>query len=143
MAGAATYAAVEEELPMITIALTLLAAQIPPEPMTVAIGRDLVNDRVRATATLRQGGERLVVTCEPGDDDGPRVTFHSRRWLARGHILSGRRRLTYRFDSHSPRRMFWSIDDRRATLTRDARVAAFLRDLRTSQRLVIRASDME
>jgi hypothetical protein len=128
---------------MILTALTLLAMQIPPEPMRATIGRDLINDRIRATATLRQGGNRLVVICEPGNEDGPRVTFNSRRWLARGHLLSGRRRMTYRFDNHPPRRMFWDIDDRRATLTRDVRVNAFLRDLRTARRLVIRVKDME
>ena len=128
---------------MILTALTLLAMQTPPEPMRVSIGRDLINDRVRATATLRQGGNRLVVVCETGNEDGPRITFNSRRWLARGHLLSGRRKLTYRFDNHPPRRMFWEIDDRRATLNRDVRVAAFLHDLRSARRVVIRARDME
>lgn len=128
---------------MLVTALTLLAAQLPPQPMTVNIGRDLINDRVRATATLRQGGSRLVVSCEPSDDDGPRILFHSRRWLARGNLLSGQRRLTYRFDNHTPRRMYWEVDDRRAALDKDRRVASFLRDLRTSRRLVIRARDME
>lgn len=128
---------------MVLTALMLLAMQIPPEPMRVSIGRDQINDRIRATATLRQGGNRLVVICEPGNEDGPRITLNSRRWLARGHLLSGRRRITYRFDNQPPRRMFWEIDDRRATLTRDARVASFLSDLRTARRLVIRARDME
>jgi hypothetical protein len=132
----------EEILPMLMFALAL-AAQLPPEPMTVTMGRDLINDRVRATAELRQGGNRLAVICETGDEDGPRVTFHARHWLARGHLFSSRRRMTYRFDDAPPRRMFWRIRERRATLTRDVRVAAFMRDLRTARRLVIRSSDME
>ncbi|HEX8641899.1 MAG TPA: hypothetical protein VF704_12205 [Allosphingosinicella sp.] len=128
---------------MLLTALTLLAAQLPPQPMTVTVGRDLINDRVRYSATLLQGGNRLVVGCEPANDDGPYVVFHSRRWLARGHLLSGRRKLTYRFDNQAPRRMFWEIDDRRAELERDRRVDAFVRDIQTARRLVIRARDME
>ena len=128
---------------MLLIALTLTAAQLPPEPMRVELARDPINDRMRASAVLREGGNRLVVSCITGDEDGPRITYHSRRWLARGHLLSGKRRLTYRFDDHRPRRMFWDVENRRATLTRDRRVATFLRDLATSQRLVIRARDTE
>ena len=57
--------------------------------------------------------------------------------------MTGLRRLTSRFDSDRPRRFTWDVEDRRARLASNRRVAAFLRDLQDSQRLVIRARDME
>ncbi len=128
---------------MILLALMLAATPLPPQPPEVEVTRDPITDRIRASATLRQAGERLVVSCAPHDDDGPRVSFHSRRWLARGHFISGDRKITYRFDNHQPRRMLWDIEDRRAALTHDQRVAHFLGYLRGSRRLVIRARDVE
>jgi len=127
---------------MFLIALTLIATE-PPRAMAVEVVRDPINDRIRASAIVRDDGNRLVVSCSPGQYDGRRVVFHSRRWLARGHILSGARPLVYRFDSDPPRRMLWATDRRHATLSSGRRVASFLARLATAERLVIRARDME
>lgn len=128
---------------MFLLALTIMASDLPPRPMTVEVVRDPITDAVRAEAALRDDGNRLVVSCDPAEYDGPRVSIHSRRWLGGGNFLSGHGPIIYRFDGQRPRRMLWSIDDRRATLSRGRRVAAFLRDLQTAQRLVIRARDIE
>jgi hypothetical protein len=128
---------------MLLFALMLAASDPPPRPMTVEMVRDPITDAVRAHAIVREDGNRLMVTCDPAEHDGPRISIHSRRWFGRGHILSGNRPLIYRFDNQRPVRMMWDIKDRRATLSRAGRVAAFLRDLESAQRLVIRARDME
>ena len=128
---------------MLLFALTLIASEPPPQPMTVEVVRDPITDVVRASAFVRDDGNRLVVACDPGEYDGPRVRVHSRRWFRRGHILTGHRPLIYRFDGGQPQRMMWDISGRRATLARGHRVAAFLRDLQTAQRLVIRGRDIE
>jgi hypothetical protein len=128
---------------MFLLALTIMASEPPPRPMSVEVVRDAITDEVRASASVRDDGNRLVVSCEPGEYDGPRISVHSRRWLGRGHIFSGDRPVIYRFDSQPPRRMMWDIDGRWATLSRGVRVAAFLRDLQGAQRLVVRARDVE
>jgi len=128
---------------MFLMALTIMASEPPPRPMTVEVVRDPITDAVRADATLRDDGNRLVVSCDPAEYDGPRIRVHSRRWLGRGHLFSGHRPVIYRFDNQRPRRMLWDIEDRRATLSRGRRVAAFLNELQTAQRLVIRARDVE
>ena len=128
---------------MFLLALTLIASEPPPRPATVEVVRDPITDEIRAYATVRDDGNRLVVSCAPADYQGARITFHSRRWLARGHFLSGDRPLIYRFDQQPPRRMLWDIDDRHGTLTRPVRVAAFLAGLQSARRLVIRTRDLE
>ena len=131
------------DLQMFSIALMLIAADLPAQPMTVEIARDPITDGVRASATVRSDGHRLVVSCEPGEYDGARIVFHARRWLAPGHLLSGDRPLTYRFDSQPPRRMMWDVEDRRATLAGRRRVAYFLQALQSAGQVVIRARDAE
>jgi hypothetical protein len=130
-------------MPILPLALMLLADVLPPRPMLVQVFRDPITDEVRAFATLREAGNRLVISCRAEDDAAPRVTFHSRRWLARGRILSGERPVTYRFDRQPPRRSFWDIDARHATLTNRRRVGNFLNGLYSADRLVIRTRDME
>ena len=128
---------------MLLFALMLAAGEPPPRPMTVEVVRDPITDAVRAHAVVREDGNRLMVICDPAEHDGPRISVHSRRWFSRGHLFSGDRPLIYRFDNQRPHRMMWDIKDRRATLSRGRRVAAFLRDLETAQRLVIRGRDIE
>ena len=38
-------------------------AEPAPQPMTVEVVRDAINDRLRATATLRANGERIEIRC--------------------------------------------------------------------------------
>ena len=127
---------------MLTLALMLIAAEPLARPMTVEVRQDPINDAIRASAILRDDGNRLDVTCETIGNE-PRISFHSRLWLGRGHFLSGRRRITYRFDREAPRRSWWDIEDRRATLTNDVRVNNFIQGLYTAERLVIRGRDVE
>ena len=128
---------------MFLMALTLMAVELAARPMDVEVVRDLITDEVRAYATIREGRDRLVVSCAPAEYDGARVAFHSHRWLARGNIFTGGRPVTYRFDNLPPRRMMWDVNDRRGLLTGNSRVAAFLSGLVGSERLVIRARDIE
>jgi hypothetical protein len=132
---------------MILTALALAASQAavatPVPPVEIEIARDAMTDRPSARLTLRGDGERIVVSCEaPGWGD-LRVGYHSRRWLARGNILSGARPITYRFGAEAPRRRLWQVEDRTATLSRRSRVVAFLQGLMRSDRLVIRTRDVE
>ena len=127
---------------MFLMALTLMAVELPARPMDVEVVRDLITDEVRAYATIREGGDRLVVSCAPAEYGGAHVAFHSRRWLARGNMFTGGRPVTYRFDDLPPRRMMWDVNDRRGRLGGD-RAAAFLGDLATARQLVIRARDIE
>ena len=115
----------------------------PPEPMLVEIAVDPITDAVRASAILRDDGHRLVVSCEPARYDGARISFHSRRWLARGNIFTGERPLVHRFDHQAPRRLIWDIDDRRGQLLGQRRAESFLQSLFGAERLVIRAKDIE
>jgi hypothetical protein len=100
---------------MLSIALALAAIQPAPaystastppaqpaEPMTVEVVRDPINDRLRATATLRANGERIEIRCRAPDWGDVSVQYHSRRWIARGNFLSGQQPVTYRFDRHAP-----------------------------------------
>jgi hypothetical protein len=128
---------------MLFMALALQAIEPPARPAEVEVVRDPITDEIRAYATVRDGGERLVVSCAPADYDGARVTFHSRRWLARGNLFTGERRVTYRFDELPPVRSMWDVEHRRGRIGDDDKVDAFLRDLVTSERLVIRVRDVE
>ena len=128
---------------MLFMALALNAIEPPARPMEVEVVRDAITDEIRAHATVRDGGHRLVVSCAPADYQGPRVTFHSRRWLARGNLFTGERPIIHRFDELPPVRTMWDVEDRHGRLGGDDRVALFLRDLMASDRLVIRARDIE
>jgi hypothetical protein len=128
---------------MFLIALALFAVDPPPRPMSVDVIRDPITDAIRAYAVVRERGDRLVVSCDPERFDGPRVSFHARRWLARGNLFSGARPVTYRFDEGPPRRMLWDVENRHATLSSRSRVAAFLADLVVAEKLVIRTRDIE
>lgn len=126
---------------MLTLAAIVLAAEAV-RPMTVEIRQDPISDEIRASAIIREDGNRLMVTCQTVDEEA-RISFHSRLWLARGHFLSGKRRITYRFDREPPMRSFWEVGDRRATLSDGRRVANFIQGLYSADRLVIRARDIE
>ena len=128
---------------MLFMALALAAIEPPPHPMEVEVIRDAITDEIRAHATVRDGGNRLVVSCAPADYGGARITFHSRRWLARGNLFTGERRVTYRFDQHPPVRWMWDIEHRSGRIGDDDKVDPFLRDLVNAQRLVIRVRDVE
>lgn len=128
---------------MFLMALSLAAVEPPPRPMEVEVIRDAITDEIRAYATLREDGHRLVVSCEPGRYRGARISVHSRRWLARGGPIAGDRRVTYRFDDHPPARTLWDVEDRRARIEGRAWVDSFLGYLAQSERLVIRARDIE
>lgn len=126
-------------LPFLLMAAAIATAQ----PMAVEIVADPITDAVRAIATVRHEGHRLVVACEPARFTGYRITVHSRRWLARGNIFTGERPFIYRFDRNVPVRHMWDVSDRRATLLGDRANATFLRDLRSAELLVVRARDIE
>lgn len=128
---------------MFLIALALFAVEPPPRPMSVDVIQDPITDTVRAFAVVREGGDRLVVSCDPDRYDGPRVSFHARRWLARGNLFTGERPVIYRFDEAPPRRTMWDIEDRHGTLTGRSRVIGFLNDLVVAEKLVIRTRDIE
>jgi hypothetical protein len=128
---------------MLLMALTLIAINPPPRPMEVKVVRDAINDDVRTYAIQRDEGNRLVISCDPAKHDGPRVSFHSRRWLARGNMFTGERPIVYRFDMQAPRRMMWDIHHRHGTLDDSGRVASFVRDLWSAERLVFRTRDVE
>jgi len=128
---------------MFLIALALAAVEPPPQPMEVEIVHDPITDLTRAYATLREEGSRLVVSCEPSQYSGPRVSIHARRWLSRGNLFTGERPVTYRFDNLRPRRMMWDVDDRRAMLTGSRRVRNFIAHLVQAEKLVIRTRDIE
>jgi hypothetical protein len=120
-----------------------LASEPPPQPMETMIVRDAITDEIRAFAILRDRGNRLVVSCEPSEYDGARVSVHSRRWLARGNLFTGERPVVYRFDELAPARMMWDVNDRRGLLAGDRRVQRFLDDLTASEELVVRTRDIE
>jgi hypothetical protein len=132
---------------MILIALGLAAAQAatepPARPMEIQIVRDAITDRLRATATLRGDGERIVIRCEARDWGDVSVEYHSRRWLARGNFLTGQQPLTYRFDEQRPLRRLWHVRDRTASFDDRGRVVAFLRAMMGARRLAIRTRDIE
>ncbi len=111
--------------------------------MEVEVIRDPITDHVRAYATIREGRDRLVVSCESSERGRIEIAVHSERWLARGNIWTGYRAVTHRFDAERPRRMMWDIDDRHATLRGRSRVDTFLAHLMAAQRLVIRTRDIE
>jgi hypothetical protein len=130
---------------MISIALALAATQAAPTPapLEIEITRDAITDRARATATLRGDGERIVIRCEApnwGDID---VSYHSRRWLARGNFLTGQQLVTIRFDDGRPQRRLWHVRDRAANFDDRGRAIAFLRSLMTARRLLLRTRDVE
>lgn len=124
-------------------AMAMTTSELPPQPMMVDIVTDPITDRVRASATLREDGHRLVVSCDPSRYDGARVAVHSRRWLARGNVFNGNRPMTHRFDDLAPRQMMWDVQDRRGLLTGERRVDSFVDHLSASERLVIRTYDIE
>lgn len=128
---------------MFLMALALSASILPPQPMQAQVVRDPITDELRAYAILREEGNTLVVSCRGGEADEPRVSVHTRHWFAPGNIWSGDRRVTYRFDDQPPRRSMWDIEDRRALLASETRVAHFLQGLAAAERLVIRARDVE
>jgi hypothetical protein len=130
---------------MISIALALAATQAAPipAPLEIEIARDAITDRERATATLRGDGERIVIRCEApnwGDID---ISYHSRRWLARGNFLTGHSPVTIRFDDGRPQRRLWHVRDRTANFDDRGRAIAFLRALMSARRLVVRTRDVE
>ena len=137
---------------MFSIALALAATQagpVPPAeppaaaPMTVEIVRDPIDDRLRATATLRADGERIEIRCRAPDWGEVHVEYHSRRWIARGNFLTGQQPITYRFDDHAPVRRLWYVRDRTASFDDRGRVIAFVGALMNARRLVLRTRDIE
>ena len=137
----------ERDLQMFLMALALGAVEPPPQPMAVEVVRDAITDEIRAFATLREDGNRLVVSCEPSKYDGPRVTIHARRWLARASLFTGShpgdRHVTYRFDDRPPRRTMWRVRDRHGMLEGHSRANPFLAELVSAERLVVRTRDVE
>lgn len=125
------------------IALSLAALPVPARPMTAEISRDAITDRVSATATLRADRDRLVVGCDPSRVRRLWISVDAARWFWPGNAFNGSLPLTYRFDSQPARRMMWSVRDRRATLVGIDRVRRFINALAASERLVIRARDLE
>jgi hypothetical protein len=136
---------------MFSIALALAATQAEPtapaEPapqaMTVEVVRDAINDRLRATATLRANGERIEIRCREPDWGDVSVQYHSRHWIARGNVFSGMQPVTYRFDDHAPIRRLWHVRDRTASFDDRGRVIAFVGALMGARRLVLRTRDIE
>lgn len=119
------------------------AAEPPPQPMEIAITRDPITDRLRAVATLRNNGERIVIRCESPDWGDVHVEYHSRRWLARGNVLTGQNPVIYRFDQQRRVRRLWHVDDRTASFDDRGRLISFLRAMMGARRLVIRTRDIE
>ena len=118
-------------------------AEAAPQPMTVEIVRDAINDRLRATAILRANGERIEIRCREPDWGDVSVQYHSRRWIARGNFFSGMQPVTYRFDDHAPIRRLWHVRDRTASFDDRGRVIAFVGALMGARQLVLRTRDIE
>jgi hypothetical protein len=127
----------------LALATPLAEAEPPAQPMTVEVVRDPINDRLRATATLRANGERIEIRCRAPDWGDVSVEYHSRRWIARGNFLSGQQPVTYRFDDHAPIRRLWHVRDRVASFDDRGRVIAFVAALMNARRLVLRTRDIE
>ena len=127
---------------MFLMALTLAVAEPPPRPVALEVIRDPITDQVRAFATVRAGRDRLVVSCDPAEYAGPRVSFHAAHWLARGNLFTGERPVVHRFDDLPARRMMWDVNNRRGRLG-GSRAAAFLNNLVVADKLVIRTRDIE
>ncbi len=131
---------------MLLIALALFAAEPPappPPPMQVEVVRDPINDKVSASATLTDRGRKLVVACDADDYRGIRVSFSSARWVALPSVVTGPRRLVYRFDAQPPRRAIWVPRERGGRLVGRRRAADFLGDLIRSEQVVFRTRDIE
>ena len=128
---------------MFLFALALAAIDPPARPMTFEFRRDAISDEISVKAELRDGPNRIEVTCDPARHGGIRVNLHTNRWLSHGNVLTGKRALTYRFDDDRPRRTMWDISDRRARLEGRRRVLTFMRALAASDRLVVRTRDVE
>jgi hypothetical protein len=118
-------------------------AEAVPQPMTVEVVRDAINDRLRATATLRVDGERIEIRCREPDWGDVSVQYHSRHWIARGNFFSGQEPVTYRFDDHAPIRRLWRVHDRTARFDDRGRVIAFVGALMGARQLVLRTRDIE
>jgi hypothetical protein len=129
----------------LAVAAPLAAAQPEPapQPMTVAVVRDAITDRLSATATLRANGERIEIRCRAPDWGEVSVEYHSRRWIARGNFLTGQQPVTYRFDDHAPVRRLWHVDERVAGFDNPSAVIAFVDGLLGARRLVLRTRDVE
>ena len=130
---------------MLFLALALAEIEPPaPRPMTVEIVRDPITDQVAATATLRDAGQRLEVSCNPARYNGLRVSFSSMYWLARGNILTGERSITYRFDDGRPRRLYWQVQARSGHIGDNRnRARPFIQAMLSSERVVLRTRDVE
>ena len=118
-------------------------AEPAPQPMTVDVVRDAMNDRLRATAILRANGERIVIRCRAPDWGDVSVEYHSRRWIARGNLFTGQQPVSYRFDDHAPVRMLWRVSDRTARFDGRRRVIAFVGALLNARQLALRTRDIE
>ena len=121
----------------------ILAYGAVPAPMRVEISRDLITDHLSAFAVAPGSHGRLEIGCDHRRFEGIRVRFSGRTWLARGNVFTGHRPMVHRFDDAPPRRSFWVVRARRATLVRASQTASFLRSVLSSQRLVIRVFDVE
>lgn len=131
---------------LVALGVALASAAIetpPPRPMSVEVARDTISDRVSATATLRDGQQRLTLSCDPDEHDFIRVRFTSNRWLVYGNFITGERPLYYRFDDMPPRRLIWILEDRTGRLGGRHRVTEFLQGLIAGHVLVFRTRDVE
>lgn len=124
------------------MAMSLMLAALLA-PMTAEVTHDAVTDRVRATATLRNGDYRLEVGCDPHEARQVWVRLVSNRWFRIGDPLDQGLFFTHRFDTRRPQRLKWRIDERRANLVGRSRVEPFVRWLTVSRNLVIRANGPE
>lgn len=132
---------------LLPLALAVSQVAYPPveAPVRVEIGRDPVTDQPRASAVVwSAGGNRLRIHCDPARHDGIRVTLSSGRFtLAGGAPFAGSQPITHRFDDQTPERDWWKVEGPRAELARPGSVASFLRWFGASERLVLRARDIE
>jgi len=128
---------------MLLTGLAMLALDVPGGPMQATVHRDPITDRVTASAELLNDGHRLVLSCEPARYRSMQVRLHSRHWFRHGRTLTGRRRLTFRFDDAAPRRTAWRVRDHDAQLAGRRQISAFIGWLMSSELLVVRATDIE
>ena len=128
---------------MLLTGLAIVALDWAFAPTRVEVRRDPITDQVTATAELLHDGHRLILSCEPARYRGIQVNLRSRHWFRHGGTLTGRRTLTYRFDDDAPRRTLWKVRDHDARLTGRRQVPAFIGWLTTSERLVVRGTDIE
>jgi hypothetical protein len=113
----------------------------PPGRTTLEISSDPIDDSVRAFVVYRAGEARLTVGCNRDRFDGVRVRLSDSGWFSPRFLFT--RRVRYRFDSAPARSGLWRTGDGGVHLDGGSQSRSFVRWLAASQRVALRARDVE